>query len=265
MDETQEQDTTETQRAAAVKKIFYTIPSPVEMASIIRQSGAPFDKSILNDVDHAQGYTDAKAQALNLGIYGADLSYASMFDQNQESIYYLSAAQKLAKDLGVEDAIDNEVYERINNNMESRDSLLQIVSEAYWSLNGYLKDDGREEVSALVIAGGWFEGLHLACSHVTADNEDLKKRIAEQKYALDDLLSLFSTYSDKTVLSSVNDDLASMKALYDEVQINKGKTETSQDDSGKMVIGGKTSYEMNEATLNKIVGRIDEIRNTYIQ
>ncbi len=259
------QDESESQRAAKVKKIFYTIPSPVEMASIIKKSGAPFDKSKLNDVNNANKYTVAKSQALNLGMYGADLSYASMFDQNQESIYYLSATQKLAKDLGVEDAIDNQVYERMNNNMENRDSLLQIVSEAYWSLNGYLKKDGREEISALVIAGGWVEGLHLACSHLTPDNAELKKRIAEQKYALKDLIALMKTYEDKDVLTSVIADLESVQAIFDGIKINKGKTETSQDDSGITVIGGSQSIEMSDEQLAEVATKISKMRSQYTQ
>lgn len=259
------QDESESQRAAKVKKIFYTIPSPVEMASIIKKSGAPFDKSKLNDVNNANNYTGAKSQALNLGMYGADLSYASMFDQNQESIYYLSATQKLAKDLGVEDAIDNGVYERMNNNMENRDSLLQIVSEAYWSLNGYLKKDGREEISALVIAGGWVEGLHLACSHLTPENTELKDRIAEQKYALKDLIALMKTYEDKEVLTSVIADLESVQAIFDGIKINKGKTETSQDESGTTVIGGSQSIEMSDEQLAEVATKISEMRSAYIQ
>jgi hypothetical protein len=260
-----QQDESESQRAAKVKKIFYTIPSPVEMASIIKKSGAPFDKSKLKDVNNANNYTGAKSQALNLGMYGADLSYASMFDQNQESIYYLSATQKLAKDLGVEDAIDNGVYERMNNNMENRDSLLQIVSEAYWSLNGYLKKDGREEISALVIAGGWVEGLHLACSHLTPENLELKNRIAEQKYALKDLIALMKTYEDKEVLTTVIADLESVQSIFDGIKINKGKTETSQDESGTTVIGGSQSIEMSDERLAQVAAKISEMRSQYIQ
>ncbi|MCB0762633.1 MAG: hypothetical protein KDC12_13985 [Flavobacteriales bacterium] len=259
------QDESESQRAAKVKKIFYTIPSPVEMAAIIKKSGASFDKAMLNDVNKANNYTGAKSQALNLGIYGADLSYSSMFDQNQEAIYFLSASQKLAKDLGVEDAIDGKIIERMNNNTENRDSLLQIMSEAYWSLNGYLKKDGREEISGLVIAGGWVEGLHLACSHLTPDNMELKKRIAEQKYALKDLISLLKSYEGKEILDSIVADLESVQEIFNGIKINKGKTETSQDESGTTVIGGKASIEMTDEQLAQVAAKISEMRAQYIQ
>jgi uncharacterized protein YjgD (DUF1641 family) len=261
---TEGQDTSAVQRREKVKHILYTIPSPMEMVSLIKKSGASFDKSNLNAVENSNNYTTTKSQAINLGVYGADLSYASMFDQNQESIFYLSAAQKLAKSLGVERAIGDEIISRINTNKDNRDSLLAIVSEAYWSLNGYLKEGDREAVSALVIAGGWVEGLYLASQHMTDDNTELKQRIAEQKYSLKDLIDLLNSYPDDA-LTSVREDLAAIEAVYNAVDINKEKTETSTDETGTMVIGGESSVTIDDETLANVVAKVTEIRNKYIQ
>lgn len=252
-------------RAKQVENIFYTIPSPIEMASLIKKSGADFDEKLLNPVENASNYTMASKQALNLGVYGADLSYTSIFDQNQSSIFYLSAAQKLAKELGVENAIDNRTFERINNNMENRDSLLHIVSDAFWSLNGYLKEDGREDISALVIAGGWIEGLYLAGSHLSDGDDKLKTRIAEQKYSLDNLLDLMKTYEDSDALVSVIADFENIKTSYDGIEIKKSKTETSKDEKGTMIIGGKREILMTDEQLHEITGKIAAIRASYIQ
>lgn len=258
-------DTLSDKRASAVKQIFYTIPSPMEMASLIRKSGVAFDKDILNDVNKSGNYATPKEQALNLGVYGADLSYTTMFDQQQESIYYLSAARGLAKDLGVEDAIDNKIIERVNDNRDNRDSLMHIVSDAYWSLNGYLKEGGREEVSALVIAGGWIEGLYLATTHVSDDNAELKQRIAEQKYSLKDLIKLLESYDNAEELSEVLADLKEIQGIFNSVEIKKAKTETSKDENGTMVIGGASTVEMPDETLQAVVSKINEVRSKYIQ
>ena len=251
-------------KAEKVKKIFYTIPSPIEMASLIQQSGESYDQSILNDVENVNRYSTAQKQALNLGIYGADLSYTSMFEQNQESIYYLSAVQKLSKDLGVAGAIEKDIYNRINDNRNNRDSLLRIVSDAYWSLNSYLKENGREEVSAIVIAGGWVEGLYLASQHLTPENEALKQRIAEQKYSLKDLIALLESYENQEKLQEVVADLKEIQTIYDQVSIDKGDTETSTNEEGTMVIGGKSSAEISNETLDAIVEKVTETRNNYI-
>lgn len=78
-----------------IKKIFYSIPSPIEMAQMIQDNGSTFSESYLNPLDNAKKYTTAKAQALNLGVYGADVSYASMFEQNQISMNYLNSIRNL--------------------------------------------------------------------------------------------------------------------------------------------------------------------------
>lgn len=261
--ETTDQNTT--QRVEAVKQIFNTIPSPIEMASLIRKSGADFDNSILNSTDNADNYTSVRQQALNLGVYGADLSYSSMFEQQQQSIYYLSAARGLAKELGVEAAINNDLIERVNDNRANKDSLLRIVADAYYSLNGYLKESEREQVSALVIAGGWIEALHLATTHVTPENQKLKERIAEQKYSLKDLITLMETYEGAPELGNVLADLKGIQEVFDLVEIKKGKTETSRDNSGKMVIGGSSSITMSDETLDAIKMKIQDVRSSYIK
>ena len=76
------------ERMRKTRNIFYNIPSPMETAALLRKAGAEYDKDILNDVKNVDRYTAASKQALNLGIYGADLSYASVNNQTQESMFY---------------------------------------------------------------------------------------------------------------------------------------------------------------------------------
>ena len=38
------------------RKVFYTIPSPLELTSIIKKAGAKYDKSVLNVTDKASNY-----------------------------------------------------------------------------------------------------------------------------------------------------------------------------------------------------------------
>lgn len=256
-------DTTNTLQQEQVRKILYTIPTPMSMASIIKQTGANFDKDVLNGTDKISSYNTARQQALNLGIFGADLSYSSMFDQDQEAIQYLSAVQKLCTALGIEGAIESDIYKRLNDHKDNRDSVLNIVSETYFSLDIYLKEAGREDLLALIVAGGWVEGVHLASSHMSSNSPELRQRIAEQKYAVNDLVKLLETYGDNPVLNDVREDIKAVAAIYNEVEINQGKTETSTDESGTMVIGGSSSTNMSDETLQKVIEKIREIRNKY--
>lgn len=251
-------------RKETIKKIFYTIPAPMEMASLIQSSGADFDNDILNSVDNANNYVTRKQKALNLGVYGANLSYTTMFERSKESLYYLSAVRQLADQLGASNIINDNLINRVEANKEVKDSLMVIVSDTFWSLNGKFKEDNMEDISALVIAGGWVEALHLALSHVKG-NDQLRQRVAEQKYSLDDLISLFGTYDNPENLADVVADLRSLQTVFNEVEIKKGKTETSRDNSGTTVIGGAKVVTMSDETLQKVIDTTRDIRNRYIQ
>lgn len=254
----------DTERKENIEKIFYGLPSIVEMAELIKNSGASFNEEFLNDPANADSYLTASAKAINLGIYGADLSYTMMFEQDKQNINYFNAVHELAEKLDVEAALESGVIERIKDNQENQDSLMMILTETYWTINAYLKENqSQEEISALVIAGGWLEGLHLAGKHYTPGNEKIRERIAEQKYAIKNLVDLLATY-DSAVLSSLKTDLTELHGLFDKVEIIKGKTTTDKDDSGMTVIGGKRDVSMDDETLNNLLRKTEEIRNKYI-
>ena len=78
------------------KKIFYSLPSPLETAMIIKSAGAKYDQELLNSLSNKEKYVSNKSMALNLGIYTTDLSFASLFDQTQTSLDYMEAAQTMA-------------------------------------------------------------------------------------------------------------------------------------------------------------------------
>jgi len=253
--------------AQKVQEIFYSVPSPMEMASILKKSGAAYDMSLLNEVKNVSGYTTASSRALNLGIYGADLSYASIFNQNQEAIIYLSCTKKLADNLGVTKAFDDSTIERMEANVENRDSLLNIISETYYMLDAYLKENGRDHISAMVIAAGWIEGLYLATTIASADaNPDplLLRRIAEQKLSLNNLEELVKTYNKGNQLNDIANDLQRVRTAFDKVQMKKEKSTVGVKADGTTVIGGETKTEMSRETLEEITKVVNEIRTRYV-
>lgn len=250
-----------------MKDVFYSVPSPMDMASLLKRAGAQYDMTILNDVKRVNDYTSARSRALNLGIYGADLSYASIFNQNQESIIYLSCTKKLADNLGVTKAFDDNTIERMESNVDNRDSLLSIVSETYYMLDAYLKENDRDHISAMVIAGGWVEGLYLAATIAHKEDkpeEALMTRIAEQKLSLDNLVDLVTAYNSKNELDDILEDLSKIEKSFNDVSIEKQKTTVSEAEDGTTVIGGKTTSTISPETLTEITKVVSEIRQRYV-
>ena len=168
------------------KQIFYSLPSPIETAMLIRRAGVDFDETLLNKKEHYANYNTSLKKALNLGIYSADLSYASMFEQTQIAIQYMSITKLIAQDIGILSAIDERILRRLETNINHRDSIMDIISESFMNSDSYLKENGRPETAAIVLAGGWIEGLYLAIksSGGKKGNDDLVDRIIDQKSVL---------------------------------------------------------------------------------
>ena len=256
-------DSAEVARMKELEKIFFSIPSPVEMSSLIKQNGYQFDQGKLVATANVDKYTGESRQAVMLGIYGADLSYTAIFDQKQLTTEYFAAAQKLARQMDADGTITPELLERLEKNQANRDSLLHIISEAYSDLNGYLKEKDRVEVSAMVVAGGWLEALYLSTQYSGDGNSAMRQRIAEQKYSLNNLMSYLEKFGDTPSLQELKTDLGRLQEAYAAVAESKGKTSTSKDESGKMVIGTTSTITIDDAALSKIATLAGEIRTKY--
>jgi hypothetical protein len=255
------------EHAGKVQEIFYAVPSPMEMASMLKKAGAVYNVKMLNDVKNVHNYTTAKSKALNLGIYGADLSYASVFNQNQESIIYLSCAKKLADNLGVTKAFNDETIERMEANVDNRDSLLTIVSETYYLLDAYLKENGRDHVSALVITAGWVEGLYLSTAIASEEknpSDELMIRIADQKLSLQNLIELVNAYNTNNQIDEIVADLTAIDQAFSGVTHTKAPAGAPVTEGGVTVIGGKTETVISKDDLIEITRVISEIRTRYI-
>lgn len=254
-------------RQKKTKAIFSSIPSPMQTAMLLKDAGADYDKDILNDVLNVSKYTASSKQALNLGIYGADLSYASVFNNTQESMFYTSCAKNLADKLGVSAAFNDSTIQLMEENRNDRDKLLDIVSETYWNVDAYLKDNGREAISGLMIAGGWVEGLYIA-TQVTKENNspELRQRIAEQKLSLGDLTELLASYDDsEPALVSARNDLAAIKTLFDAVGQGANASSEVKNEGGVAVIGGGgPPATLNDQQLAAITEKVAAIRNNWI-
>jgi hypothetical protein len=250
------------------KKVFYAIPSPVEMANMIKQSGANYNKDLLNPKENVSKYTTNTSMALNLGIYGADLSYTSIFDQTQPSMQYMGCSKKLADALGITGAFTPETVDRLEKNVNNKDSLLQIVSDAYLTTDAYLKENERASTSALIIAGGWIEGLYIASKIASKESKDgsVATRIAEQKSVLENLISLIESYPNDPSLADILNQLKSLNEVYNSVGGAATKTDATTNDAAKQTtIGNDGNATLTPEQLATITAKIDAIRTSIIK
>ena len=88
-------------------KTYYQIPSPDEMFGFIKESGLEFNGELLNATQNSDSYTDPKKQALNFGIYSANLAYTAAYEEFDKTIKYFGTIQKMADQIGISSAFDN--------------------------------------------------------------------------------------------------------------------------------------------------------------
>ncbi|MGQ9845988.1 MAG: hypothetical protein ACUVQP_00615 [Bacteroidales bacterium] len=249
-----------------VKQVIYGIPSPIETAMLLKRAGAKFNQDFLNPLSNISNYTTTKSMALNLGVYGADMSFASMFDQSQASIKYLSANKKLADDLGILNAIDKSIITRMENNINNRDSVMEIISETFMNSNSFLKENDRGEIAAIILTGGWLEGLYIGTQIVknTASNKELMERIADQRLSLNTLISLLNEYKNDANVQSIIPEMEKLKKIFDKIQTSSSKMEVVEKD-GKSIITSTSEVKFTPETFNELEKTVSEIRSNIIK
>lgn len=253
-----------TQRTKRLKKIFRAAPTPMETARIVQRTGASFSLDHLHSAMAASNYVTADRQAVSLGIYGADLSYATIFEENAVSLTYLEVVKSLARDLGVGDVIGDDMLERAEANRARQDSLVAIVSEAFFNLNERLKSNGQEDLSGMVVAAGWLESLYLATRHTDSANEELRTRIAEQKLVMEDVIDLVSSYEQSPGLANVIQTLEPVVAAFAAVTREEASSDISKS-GGAIVIGGGPRYTASEEVLAQITDAVTTARNQLVK
>jgi len=261
-------DTTKVDSSAkgnASQKIFYGLPSPIQLGKMLQKSGASYDKKMLSSADDITKYTSSNSKALNLGVYGADLSYSAIFGQNQETMNYLNGCKKLAEQLNITGSFSNEMMKRMETNVSKKDSILPLISEVFLNSDEALQANAQSNISILVLAGGFIEGLYVATqvSKTVKNNKDIITRIAELKGALNNLILMLSTETVDQEVVTLTNDLKAIKEIYNEMAVTAAAETTVKADSttNKMTIGGKSSYSLSKEQLEKIATKIAEIRN----
>jgi outer membrane murein-binding lipoprotein Lpp len=251
-----------------VKEIFYSLPSPLETAMILKQAGAVYNEELLNPAENVTNYVTNKSMALNLGVYTTDLSYASLFDQTQATINYMNASKRMAEGLGILNAIDENVIERLEANINNRDVIMDIISETIMNSSSFFEENDRQAMSTIVLVGGWVEGLYIATNLVGPDvdlnNNELVNRIIDQKLTLSTVLSLLDENKDNedviTVMTSVNE----LKAIFEKIEITSSKIEPVTDDETNVTtLKSKTEVKMKPKTYYELKEKVKIIRNNF--
>jgi hypothetical protein len=251
------------------EKIFYTLPSPLESAMLIKSAGAVFDDALLNPTENVRNYITNRSRALNLGIYTCDLSFASLYDQTQLIIDYMGAAKSMADGLGILDAVADEDITKLEENIHDTETIMDIVSQTYLNSNSYLEDNGQPAIAAIVLTGGWIEGLYIATQLIDMknfENNELVVRIIDQKLSVDILLNLLESNTGHPAVDELILQIVKVKRVFDKITITTTPIKTEYDQPSNMtVLKSEVKSDLTLEVFKELSTIVAEIRNSFIK
>jgi hypothetical protein len=262
-------DTTLYNDVRKAEKIFNALPSPLESAMLIKSVGARFDQTLLNPVSKVNSYVTNKSMALNLGIYTCDLSFTSLYEQTQLIIDYMNAAKKMADGLGILRAIDQSTIDRLEENINNSEVIMQIVSESYMNSSSYLQDNGQQEIAAMVLVGGWFEGLYISTQLVDTNESNRSKlvaRIIDQKLSIDILINLLESSKGNPAIDELLVQVNRLKVVFDKIKITTSKIRPEFDNkTNTTMLKSEIRSDMTPAVIKELASVVADIRNSFVK
>ena len=171
-------------------KVLYALPTPIEASMLVKNWGVP-SPELLNEPANASKYLTKKKMAVNFGVYMTDLSLAGLYGQTQTVLRYKQGMQHLVEGLSLQSAVDRQLVQQIEDNINNKNELMKIISDIYASSTTYLSEDDRDFYALAIMAGGWVEGMYIATAMIDENqpsNESKMKQIIDDNKLTFDLL-----------------------------------------------------------------------------
>lgn len=202
-----------------VRDVIYPLPTAFEVTEMINKVEASYIIGLSNETSNVDKYFTDKDQAINLGVYSADLSYASTYNMKQEVMNYMEASENLIVELGITGAFSVNFIDQVEANLDNKDKLVELITGSFYDTYEYLVKNNKEDLSLLVLAGTWIEGMYISCniSETVYNNPELVKVILHQKTSLNELVELLAPHNEHETIQSVLSDLKPIKDIYDNI------------------------------------------------
>lgn len=252
-----------------VHALLEQIPSPLEISMLLRKSNTPYSATILNSPLNISRYNTNYKKALNLGVYGADLGYATIYEENAESLRYLSSIKALADDLNIGQFFDIATIGKLAANSGNLDSLLLMTTQNFNAINSYLRNQNRSNLSMLFLIGGWVEAMEIMCDVTSRNlqNRELVEAIGEQKIILEQMILILSLFQSDPGIAPLIRDFEQLKMVFDRIEISYNyKESTMKVVDGVVVIhdNSTTTISITEADAMEVKQKINNLRAKII-
>lgn len=242
-------------------ELFANVPSPFIVAKQIESLEISGDGQFLHDYNKSSEYDTEQKMALNLGVYATDLTYSNLMQTGSNEIEFLAAILYLTDHLGVSSVLDQDTKIKFEESLGDKDKSLQIINDTYADLEGYLREERRENILAYMMAGGLIEGLYLG-TNLADVNEDLIQMISDQHHGVGTLVEIVSGLNN--VDEHILGDLNAIKEIYDGMETVEPDAEDAEE-GDTVIIGAKPSKRMTQEQFEQLKELVAKIRSTYTE
>jgi len=215
------------------------IPAPYRILEDIQKSDIKFNKDLVNPLSKAETYTTDRQKALIFGVYGVDLGYLALYNQNQDVIEYFNTTRNVAKEAGAGPHFDDIAGSiQLDKSLGDPDQILSLIDKAYSASDSYLKSNKRLISATNMLVGGWIESQYIAYNALKGKKKDKKteavySKLAEQKNSGESILKLLEDLKSEEGMQDLHDKVQGLIEIYRTVNIETGLNE---DQVGKLAV-----------------------------
>ena len=207
---------------SGLKDFVYPLPTSFEVIEMINDLEIGYDIGVSNLTENADKYFIEAKKAINLGVYGADLAYASTYQMKQEVMLFLETSRKLADDLGIASIYNEELVSEVENSIDKKEELVELITNSFYDIYSQLNKNGKADLALLGVAGSWVESLFIT-TQISANvyhNIGLVKIMHRQKTSLETLMDILNDNKGDEKIDNMIKELTPLYNIYEIVDEN---------------------------------------------
>lgn len=199
-----------------IGKNVYPLPTSASVIKMLTELEVGYIMGISNPVENVKKYYQNSVRAINLGVFGADLSYATLYNMSQEVYDYMNAIRTIANDLNMSKIYNAPLYDSIKKNFDDRDRLVIILTNAFNETYAYMSENDQQAQALLVVGGAWVEGMYLTTnvSEAAYQVAGISKVLIEQKKSFDMFMDITKPYMEDKAVNEFVNNLEPIKTVY---------------------------------------------------
>lgn len=243
----------ELDKADIDKIVHFIFASPSEIFDNLSESGIEYKDDILHDAQVHDHFVTSKSQALNLGIYTADLAYLNFFN-NQKSREYFKAIENLSQKVNISPRSYELIKKVLNDKYLDTDSITNLANEIFYTVIESLENQRRSKIVGLITYGGYIESLYLTTYYFELLEElgMASLQMTTYKHVIANLLDFYNYFRLNEKMETEYKNLVALNKLFDKIEIE-------EDDGFALVQDDDTDEESTDDKVNIPEGFLDEL------